>query len=226
MGELKVKDKDIVVPGEVLAEGMDYLPTGGAFREGEQIIASQLGLININNRLIKLIPLSGRYYPKVGDNVIGKVVDIAMSGWIIDIGCSNNAMIPLKDGSSSYIERGADLRQYYDFDDYVLAKVSQFTGKNIDLTMKDPSLRKLSAGKIIKVASSKVPRVIGKQGSMINMIKEMTNTKISVGQNGLIWISGENASDERKAENAIKLIEDKSHIEGLTEEIKKFLESK
>ncbi len=226
MGELKVKDKDIVVPGEVLAEGMDYLPAGGAFREGEQIVASQLGLINVNNRLVKLIPLSGRYYPKVGDNVIGRVVDILMSGWLVDIGCSNNAMIPLKDGSSSYIERGADLKQFYDFDDYVIAKVSQFNGKNIDLTMKEQGLRKLSAGKIIKIASSKVPRVIGKQGSMITMIKDMTKTRISVGQNGLIWISGDDAASERKAEAAIKLIEEKSHIEGLTEEVKKFLESK
>ena len=41
MGELKVKDKDIVVPGEILAVGMDYLPAGGAVRENESIIAQE-----------------------------------------------------------------------------------------------------------------------------------------------------------------------------------------
>ena len=60
MGELKVKDKEIAVPGEILAVGMDYLPSTGTFREDEKIIASQVGLVNISGRLIKLILLKSR----------------------------------------------------------------------------------------------------------------------------------------------------------------------
>ena len=70
MGKILIKDKDIVVPGDVLAEGMDYLPAGGAFREKDNLISSQLGLVSISGRLIRVIPLSGRYMPKRGDNVI------------------------------------------------------------------------------------------------------------------------------------------------------------
>ena len=64
MGKINVKDKDIVVPGEVLAEGMDNFPGIGTYREGDNIIASRLGLVSLDGRTIKLIPLSGRYIPK------------------------------------------------------------------------------------------------------------------------------------------------------------------
>ena len=75
-------------------------------------------------------------------------------------------------------------------------------------------------GVIIKITPSKVPRLIGKQGSMVTLIKEKTGTIIRVGQNGLVWVSGENVD---KAIKAIKTIEQKSHIFGLTEEISKLL---
>ena len=70
MGELLVKDKDIVIPGQELALGMDFLPASGTCRDNDKIIASQLGLISLNGRLIKIIPLNGKYVPKKGDNVI------------------------------------------------------------------------------------------------------------------------------------------------------------
>jgi len=88
------------------------------------------------------------------------------------------------------------------------------------LTMKEPMARKLKGGVTIRITPSKVPRLIGKEGSMINTIKEKTGTVIRVGQNGVVWISGEKVD---KAIKAIKMIEEKSHIIGLTEEISKLL---
>ena len=41
MGKLLIKDKEIAVPGEILAEGMDYLPGAGTYREGEKIFSSR-----------------------------------------------------------------------------------------------------------------------------------------------------------------------------------------
>ena len=70
MSELLAKDKSVVVPGEKLAEGMDYLPSHGTYREGDFIYSKMLGLVNINGRTIKLIPLAGRYLPKKGDVII------------------------------------------------------------------------------------------------------------------------------------------------------------
>jgi len=224
MGKLLVKNKDIVVPGEELAIGMDFLPTGGAFRENDKIISSQLGLVSVSGRLIKLIPLTGRYNPKKDDVVIGKVTDISFSGWYIEIGYAYEASLSLRDATSEYINKGVDLTQYYNFGDIVAAKVVKvIRSKVVDLTMKGPGLRKLRGGKIIEVTPSKVPRIIGKQGSMISMIKEMTNCKIIVGQNGRIWIQG-SPEMEILATEAIMKIEQESHTDGLTDKVKNLLQ--
>ena len=104
MGELKIKDKQIVVPGEVLAEGMDYLPSAGTYRNENDILSNQIGLASVSGRVIKVIPLTGKYKPKRNDIVIGEVVNILMSGWIVDIGGPYSAMLTLKDASSYNIQ--------------------------------------------------------------------------------------------------------------------------
>jgi len=225
MSRVLIKDREIVVPGEELIVGMDYLPAGAAFREKDKIIANSIGLANVGNRLIRVIPLSGKYVPKAGDTIIGQIADIGLSGWRVDIGWSFEANISMKDGSTDFIERGSDLTQYYNYGDYVVAKILKVVGpKIIDLTMKGPGLRKLNDGKIIKVNSSKVPRIIGKAGSMIHLIKEKTGCNIMVGQNGKVWISGKEPGNVILTIKAIRKIEELSHIQGLTDKIKEFLE--
>ena len=58
---------------------------------------------------------------------------------------------------------------------------------------------------------------------MVEMIKKLTDTQIVVGQNGLVWIKGDN---EDLAVEAVMTIEEKSHVKGLTEYIKSILENK
>lgn len=225
MGNLLVKDKEIVVPGEIISTGMDYLPATGTFRDGENIIASRLGLVSMDGRLIRLIPLSGKYMPKVRDIIVGKVIDVTFSGWRVDLNSAYTALLSVKDATSEYIARGADLTKYYNFGDYIVAKIINVTSQNlVDLTMKGPGLRKLPEGRIIYVAPNKVPRIIGKQGSMVSMIKDYTQCQITVGQNGVVWISGK-PDAEVVAVNAIRRIEAESHLSGLTERIKNILET-
>ena len=95
--------------------------------------------------------------------------------------------------------------------------------KLVDVTMKGPGLRKLKGGRIIEVNPHKVPRIIGKQGSMVMMIKDATKCNITVGQNGLIWIDGE-PMNELLALQTIRKIEKESHMSGLTDKIKEYLE--
>ena len=219
-----VNEREIVVPGQELANGMDYLPSEGAFREGDKIISSKLGLFNLDGRLIKVIPLGGRYIPKKNDTVIGRVSDVSFSNWRIDIGWAFDIMVHLREGSRDFIPNDADLSKYYGPGDLVVAKILKVTGtKIIDASMKMPGCRKLGPGRVIQVESSRVPRIIGKQGSMITMIKEATGCNIIVGQNGTIWISGEDPAKERLAENAIRKIEAEAHSEGLTDNINNFL---
>ena len=226
MSEVFVADKEVVVPGQVLVEGMDYLPAGDVYREGEKLIAMRVGLVNISGRVVKLIPLGGKYLPKRNDLVIGKVEAITIGGWRVDIGWVFEANLSLRDGSADYIEKGSDLTRYFNVGDYIIAQIVNVAGsKIIDLSMKGPGLRKLGPGRLLKVTSTKVPRIIGKQGSMISMIKEMTGCRISVGQNGVVWLSGDEPVKEMLAVKAINTIEEKSHISGLTDLIKNLLET-
>ncbi len=224
MSKILINDKEISVPGETLAVGMDVLPGPGTYREGEKIVANRLGLAAIDGRTIRLIPLSGRYIPKTGDTIICKVIDVGFSGWRLDTNSAYSAMLSMKDATSDFIQRGANLTQYYDLGDYIVCKIVNVTSqKLVDVTMKGPGLRKLKGGRIIEVDPHKVPRIIGKQGSMVMMIKDTTKCNISVGQNGLIWIDGEPMS-ELLAIQAIRKIEAESHLSGLTDKIKEFLE--
>ena len=225
MAELLINDKDIVVPGQELAVGMDFLPASGTFRDQDKIIASQLGLINLSGRLIKVIPLNGKYVPKRGDTVIGIIKDMNFSNWFVDIGYANDAVLSLKEISSDYIERGVDISQFYDIGEVIVAKITNVSKmKMTDLSMKDQGLRKLTEGRIIKISPVKVPRVIGKEGSMVNMIKDITGCKITAGQNGLVWISGPDAKKERIAIDAINMISERAQSNNLTEKVKEFLE--
>jgi len=227
MSELLIKDKDIVVPGQELALGMDFLPNSGTFRDNDKIISSQLGLASINGRVIRIIPLNGKYAPKRGDTVIGYIKDMNFSNWFVDIGYAYDAVLSSKEISSDYIERGADLSQFYDLGDVIVAKITNVSKlKMTDLSMRGPGLRKLTDGRIVKISTVKVPRLIGKEGSMITMIKDLTSTRITAGQNGLVWVNGDDIRKERIAIEAINMINDKSHESNLTEKVKEFLETR
>src|SRR3972149_532829 len=108
---LLVKEKEIVVPGEVLAEGMDNLPGAGTYREGDKILAGRFGLTNLDGRAVKLIPLSGKYIPYTGDTIICQVFDITFSGWRVETNSAYPAMLSMKDATTEFIRKGADLSQ-------------------------------------------------------------------------------------------------------------------
>lgn len=223
---IHVPDKTVVVPGELIATGMGFVPSKGTYREGEEIRAARLGLITQEGKVIKLIPLSGVYIPKTDDVIIAKVIDVMLSGWRLETFTPYSAVLTLMEATSEYIPKKADLTRYFDIGDYVLTQVSNVTSQNlVDVSMKGPGLKKLRDGRVERIEPFKVPRLIGKKGSMVQMIKEHTQCRIIVGQNGVVWIEGE-PENEIIAVEAIRMVEANAHTNGLTEKIKQFLESK
>jgi exosome complex component RRP4 len=225
MSKLLVEEKNIVVPGEEIATGMDFLPSSGTFRDKESIIANRLGILSVKNRVIKVIALNGTYIPERDDIVIGTVTDIGFAGWTVDIGAMSPANLPVGESVREKVDLlKSDLTRYFKIGDVIIAKVfNAAKSRMTQLSLRDRGLRKLNGGIIIKVAPQKVPRIIGKKGSMVSMIKESTKCDINVGQNGIIWIGGP-AESEKIAAQAVGLIEEKSHISGLTDKVKEFLE--
>jgi exosome complex component RRP4 len=221
---LIAKDKQVVVPGDILADDLGYIPSFGTYRVGNSLYANMLGLVNAEGKVVRIIPLSGKYLPKRNDVIIGRVMDILMAGWRLDINSPYTAMLSSKE-TPEFIEKNEDLSRYFDLDDYVVAKIINVTSQNlVDVTVREQGLRKIKGGRIIKVNTHKVPRIIGKKGSMVTMIKQATNCRIIVGQNGLIWVDGEPEQENIAVETILKIAAE-SHHSGLTDKIKGYLEA-
>ncbi|MBT4936131.1 RNA-binding protein [Candidatus Woesearchaeota archaeon] len=223
MSELLKKEREIVIPGEILAKGMDFLPGENSYRENDNIYSKALGLVYVSGRVIKITPLSGPYIPMVGDRVIGRVTDITMTGWRINTGIAYSGILNVKDATTRFIKKGEDLSKIIAIGDYVIVMITQVTSQRlIDFSMRDPGLKKITGGRVIKINSHKVPRIIGKQASMVTLLREKTGCDITVGQNGRVWIRG-TPEGELKAARAIKRIEERSHESGLTKSMETFL---
>ncbi|HIJ97467.1 TPA: RNA-binding protein [archaeon] len=222
--KLHKQNRELAIPGELLAEG-DFLLGEGTFSEGGKIFANILGLVDTKEQFIKLIPLSGKYVPAPRDLVIGIVEDIAFSSWSIDVNSPYKGILGVANATERFIDiQSEDLSKIYDMGDVVLAKVINVSqSMQVGLTMRDRGLFKLRGGRLISINPTRVPRVIGKKGTMVQMLKLATGCKIVVGQNGRIWIDGENPNI---AIEAIKLIESEAHVQGLTERVRSFLEEK
>lgn len=216
-----MKEKDLVIPGQALAKGLDFLPGAGCYREGNEIRSKVVGTARVKERLVGVTPLSGVYLPKPDDGIIAIVSDIQNTFWILDINSPYDAILQLGEASPEYIESGEDLRRYFDIGDIVYTRILNVSAsKSVQLTMDDPRAKKLRGGRLLAIAPSKVSRVIGKEGSMIETIKMGTGCQIVVGQNGIVWLKGEN---ENLAASTIRMIEENAHVSGLTDRVAEFL---
>ncbi len=213
-------DRKIVIPGEVIVKGEDYLPGEGTEKTDKGIIALKYGLAEESNKLVKVIPLSGVYQPRRGNIVIGDVNNITFNGWVININATDNAFLSLTE-VPGYINKN-ELDDVMDIGDTVIAKIWSINKRGIDLSIKSRGLGKINEGIILKINPNKVPRIIGREGSMIKLIKEKTGCNITVGQNGLIWIRGDKIEDELYSKKAILFVAEKSFVSGLTEEVEKW----
>mgnify|MGYP001562941566 FL=1 len=212
--------RQVVIPGETIVEGDNYLPGDGTEKQGKKIVAFRYGLAEETNKLVKVIPLSGVYQPRRGNIVIGKCGLITFNGWVIDIGTAENAFLPIME-TPRFVAKDR-LDEVMRIGDLAVVQIFGINGRGIDLTMKARGLGVIDEGIIFKINSNKVPRVIGKEGSMIRIIREYTNCNITVGQNGFVWIKGDRIEDELFAKRAILFITEKSFMEGLTERVEKW----
>jgi len=214
------KNREVVIPGEVIVSGDDYLPGEGTEKKGKNIIALRFGLAEEQNKLIKIIPLSGVYQPRRGNVVIGKVENVTFNGWVIDIGTAENAFLPLTE-VPRYVNKN-ELEEVMDIGDLAVVKIWGINQRGIDLSINARGLGTIDEGMIVKVNPNKVPRIIGKEGSMINLIKEKTKCNITVGQNGYVWVKGNTVEEELFAEKAIMFVTEKSFVSGLTEKVEEW----
>ena len=215
--------RELVLPGDVIDESGAKAGEYAYSREGK-VYAAVMGIKNVSPIGVSVIPLWGQYMPSAGDFVIGVVNDIGPSNWMIDINAPYPA--PLHVSEVPWKVEFGDTSRFLNIGNVVFLKIlSVDESKKIQVTMNDSGLRKVEGGLLVEIAPSKVSRVIGKSGSMIQLLKAASGCRIFFGQNGRIWIDGE---EDRAAvvADAIKMIEEKAQARDLTEKVKVYLESK
>jgi exosome complex component RRP4 len=216
------KERKLVVPGEVIVSGEDYLPGDGTRREGDHVLASRFGLAEEQGRVVKVIQISGAYVPRRNNVIIGRVTEVTYAGWVIDIDYPVQSFLTIEE-FPKYINRN-EMSQHLAVGDVIAAKIWSIKHRGMDLTMKGNGLGKLEKGFTFKVIPSRVPRVIGREGSMINLIKDKTRCNITVGQNGWVWVSGPDTESEIRARKAVQFVTEKIHVSGLTEKMEAWFE--
>lgn len=218
----KKEMREIVVPGDVLDDDKNLKSGVGTYKDKEKIYAAQLGVKSVRAGYVNVVSLGGKYIPRPGDAVIGKIIDIGSTNWLVDINSPYPA--PLHINEVPWKVEFGDTSHYLQVGDAVLVKILDVDEtKRVQATMKEHGLRKLTGGQVVEISSSKVPRVIGRGGSMISLLKDYTGCRIFVGQNGRIWIDGEIEGIVNTV-RAIKKIEEEAQVMGLTDSIKEFLE--
>jgi exosome complex component RRP4 len=215
--KMENKKRQIVVPGETVVSGNEFLPGDGAYRDGEDVVANRYGIASIFEKHVRVVPVSGAYYPARGNTIIGTIVDITFNGWLIDFGGAQNAFLPVAE-VPRYVNKN-EMAEFLNFGEAVIVKVWDVKSRGVDVSMKMRGYGKIDGGMIISIGPNQVPRVIGREGSMVRMIKDATGCDVTVGQNGKVWISGNNTDKEVVARKIIEFIGENAISVGLTDKV-------
>jgi len=212
-------DRKVVIPGDLLSE--DVTKSGeGTYVKDARVYSLLYGLANYRDK-INVIPLAGKFVPAPGDNVIGVVKDITFSNWIVDINSPYDGLLHISEFPKR-IETD-EMSKYLRIGSSITTRVKDVDSTmKVELTFSDRKLGIIKTGRIIEISHTRVPRLIGKGGSMISMLKKELNCSIFVGQNGMIWING-SSKDMDLALRTILLIEKEAHTNGLTDRIVEYL---
>jgi len=212
-----------VIPGDVIATG-DYRYGSYVEKRGDSYIALRIGLAEIGREGIKLNPMTGPYLPRPEDEVIGKVIDINGFGWVIDINSCFDGFLPASFVfGREFSPSTHDLTTKFKVGDIIGCRIESFErSRDPQISIRGHGYGKIPKGEIIKISPTKVPRLIGRRGAMINMISERTSCDVKVGQNGVVVVTGPPEGIVKTAE-AIKMIENETHAADLARKVEEHL---
>lgn len=211
------KKREVVVPGELLAEGR-YRSSMGTYDEEGKIYSALAGLAELRGNTVKVVPLEGVYIPSEGDLVIGTITRVAGNNWKVDITGPYGASLHANNALRRPYDD--DISRYFDIGDVIAAEITAFDRNSGPfLTLKGRELGLLTEGMLLDLSPAKIPRVIGRSGSMINMIKDKLRIEAVVAQNGKIWVRAPDAPTLDLAIKAFKMIEAQAHTSKLTERV-------
>jgi exosome complex component RRP4 len=194
------KTVPLVMPGDALAfvprdlEGV-YMQDGKAY--AAVVAVAQDG---------RFIPLKGKYSPVYGDRVIGLVKNERFAGFDCDL-----------NGPYEGLVSSRDTREEFDLGECVLAKVISVS-ETKEAGLAEP--QRLTGGELVEIDAVKIPRLVGRNGALVQLIKQYTNAELTIGQNGRVYIKNGNTA---LAALAVLKIAKEAHVSGLTVRVEAFL---
>ncbi|MCS7132769.1 MAG: exosome complex protein Rrp4 [Nitrososphaeria archaeon] len=207
-------EHEVVLPGQLLSDNGKRSGEGTYSVEGK-VYAARIGFATVKGDKIHVIPLKGVYKPMPGDRVIGVVSDVKPNGFEVNLGKHLTGIIRIPDK-----EQVQNMRLKVGDAVYVKVKSSGLGGVLLE---RDEQIKKFESGLLVQINPIKIPRLIGRRGSMILMVKKLTGCDIVIGKNGLIVINGPSPKNEFAAMKAIQMIEEEAHTSGLTERVEKMI---
>ena len=218
--------KRYVLPGDFITTAPLRL-RDNVVLDGKRIISTTIGLSDISDDSARVISLTGVYIPKIDDLVIGTITLVAGNSWFANINSCYQGMLLGQDvfGRGSYPTM-TEMKERLDKGDIIFAKIANSDRQREPLiSIADKNLGKIDSGELVSISPTRIPRLIGKRGSMIQTIEASTHATLTVGQNGLVVVSCEETNGLLKALAAIRMVDEQAHLVDLTDRVKKMLES-
>ena len=201
-----MSQEQFVLPGDIIVTG-DYQPEQNVILEGDRLMSTAIGFSEIKDDLVTVTPLTGLYTPKTDDLVVGKIVSHNALSWEVNINSYYPGILTAFDiFGKDYSASRDDLSLKLNTGDIILARIANVNSRDPLITITGENLGKIDSGELVKISPAKIPRLIGKHGSMIQTIEGSTNATITVGQNGLIILKCDNSAGLKKAIASVKMI--------------------
>ncbi|MGI0090967.1 MAG: exosome complex RNA-binding protein Rrp4 [Nitrososphaerales archaeon] len=212
-----------VIPGEVVARG-NVRADLNVIRIGDKIVATRVGMAEVGHDVARVVPLSGPYIPRIDDLVVGKIIDYSAFAWETDINSCFFGILPAASVfGRDYSPAKDSLTDKLNVGDMIAARIIAFDRtRDPLLSISGPGLGRIPRGHVVKISPAKVPRLIGKKGSMIKSIEAGTKCRMLIGQNGVVIIVGA-TEDALMAVGAVNLVEEEAHSADLTEKVQAML---
>lgn len=212
-----------VIPGEVVARG-NLRAEANVMRVDDKIVSTRVGMAELAHDSVRVVPLSGPYIPRIDDLVVAKVIDYSAFAWEADINSCFFGILPAASVfGRDYSPAKDSLTDKLAIGDMIAAKVIAFDRtRDPLLSISGPGLGRIPRGQTVKISPAKVPRLIGKKGSMIRTIEQGSNCRMLIGQNGVVVIVGA-FEDTLRGIRAVNMVEEQAHSPDLTEKVMELL---
>ena len=214
----------LVTPGEAIGASSGKRAGTGTIISGDSIISTKLGWAKENNNVLFVDPIFAKYLPRSGDLVIGIIESVRNNLWFAEVNAPFNGLLPMSLAPWK-VEFGA-AREHMDIGDVMLARVQEVDeSHNIVLTMKGVGLRKLKEGSVVSMPVNLIKKIRENNESILNELKDFTDCRILVAENGRVWIDGDSDAVSI-AKDCIELIKSEGHLDGFEERFSKYIEER